>query len=528
MSVRIIRKLLIVLVIASLFSGCGELDVVLPSTGTYQVKALVNSTSLDDCSLVNASNAIRPYFASSVTNDPDITGLMVSLQNARGEVLGGKILYTLKPEANPGYELVLDPSASRKKAETAPEPVEGEAPEVEEEIPVARIGSVNTLIPAKRLDKNLPDFFMPENLQIGQYTLVFQVLGEKETLYQTEEAIYYLGNAKFNLKEIQMYLPGASLGPRLVSPGMTIMLEARLDFDPRLDPYIIWYNGKKLISEGKLSEGAASFLWEAPEQTGFHSLRAEAFPFSARQGIAGSSREIAIPVSSKALSADIVAGSVRELVHWYQFGGDVQDSTPPISAEKALLFPEENPPRWSPMGYTYGLSAGPDAAYLLPRVSFSGGKTEGGGQFLLRLKPLAEGAIFSAVFASAAPSGEALEMNLALKGETLTLNLGAPGKAAEALSAPVVSVSGDYITIAIDFSIQPNRFEAALNPAYFTEAGAEERSLLADDVAEIRAGGIGLAAPLNGECGVKLGVSGSSEKEAAGVTAIWDEFAVLR
>ena len=399
MSIRFIRKALVIGILLPLFGACGELDTLLPSTGTYQVKALVNNTSLDDCSLVNAGDEIRPYFASSIADDPDITGLMVFVRSAKGEILGGKTLYTLES----GIE-GDDGSGSETARET---------------------GGAKTVIPVKRLDKNLPLFPMPEKLAIGQYTLVFNVLGENETLYQTEQNIYYLHNAVLILKEIQMYLPGVAAGPQLVLPGATVLLEARVDFDPQLDPYIVWYNGKKRISEGKLSEGGASFLWEAPDQTGFHALRVEAFPFSSKERIAGSSREISIPVSSKAVGAGLVSGDASNLLHWYQFAGNIQDSKLPASDAKELVSLDGNPAQWRPIGYSYGLSTGPDNVYMLPPVSFfSDGANEGSGQILFRFKPAAEGCILSALFTSGASPADALEMDLSLKGETLSLSLG--------------------------------------------------------------------------------------------------------
>jgi hypothetical protein len=498
---------LVILFLLPLFGGCGELDTLLPSSGPYQVKALVNDTSLDDCSLINAGDAIHPYFASSVANDPDITGLMVFVRNARGAVVGGKTVYTLE-------------SGTEGDAQTGSEP----------EDPAAIQSGENTVIPVKRLDKNLPRFSLPEQLAMGQYTLVFKVLGGDETLYQTEQNIYYLHNASLLLKEIQMYLPDISAGSRLVPPGAAIMLEARLDVDPRLDPYIKWYNGKKLVNEGSLSGGAARFLWKAPEETGFHSLRAEAFPSRSYQGIAGSSREIVIPVSAKASGLNLVDGAAPELLHRYQFNGDVRDSLSTASPERELIPQGERPPRWSPAGHIYGLLSGPDDAYLFPPVSFQRGADENGGRLLLRFKPLTDGRILSALFA--APASRSFEMNLSLAGETLVLSCGAEGLPAEEIAAPL-SASGEYITAAIDFFFQGNRFEVALNPAYSAES--EQQVSFLDGYPEFQryATSVALAVPLGGDCVLRIGVSAQKAEDAeaepvAGVsTVIWDEFAIL-
>jgi hypothetical protein len=517
MSGRFVKKLLTVIILVPLFTGCGELDTVLPSSGTYQVKALVNETSMDDCSLVNTWDTVQPYFANSVANDPDITGLIVYLQNTRKEVLGKKVLYTLYPDMYADFE--AGTGGEIAAADTGDENQEASK--------AAVVVKKNTLIPVEQMDTDLPEFPMPQNLAIGQYTLVFQVLGGKETLYQTEKFIYYLDDAYLILKEIQMYLPGVSAGSHVVQPGATIMLEARLDADPRLDPYIVWYNGKRLIGEGRLSEGAGSFLWQVPDQTGFHSLRAEAFPSRSHAGIAGSSREIAVPISSKATGGALVSGDSATLLHWYQFGGNLQDSKVSVPAGPALIPLGDKPARWRPIGYSYGLSAGPDSAYLIPPLAFfQDGENEGGGQFLFRFKPSAEGVILSAQFASAA-STEALGMYLSLAGETLTLRLGGKDSAA-VISAPIVFNSGDYITAAIGFSIESNRFEVTLNPVFESEGQVDP---FADTSAAVQSYvmSISLTASLNGKCSLTLGASSSStETTGAGITAIWDELVILR
>ncbi|MDR1575656.1 MAG: hypothetical protein LBS37_06585 [Treponema sp.] len=513
-----VKKVIGALILMSLFCACGDLDIVLPSAGTYQVKAQAGGVSLDDRSLINADDTIRPYFARSVTNDPDITGLMVFLKDSGGNSLEGKVLYTLKSDANDGFEIFGEKAKDEQEADAST----GEP--VDEPVPLPRIAGANIQIPVKRLDRDMPVFLMPENLEIGQYTMVFQVLGEKETLYQTEQSVYYLGDAAFSLKDVQMYLPGVSAGSRLVSPGVTVMLEARLDYDSRLDPYIVWYNGKKIIGEGNLSGGAGSFLWKAPDQTGFHLLRAEAFPFESRKGIAGSSREISIPVSPKAVDENLVSGDIPELLHWYQFGGNLQDSKPPVSAAWSLISQTEKAPRWSPAGYSYGLLTGPNEVYLLPPLSFlRDNGSEDGGQFLLRFKPISNGSIFNAQFTTRASLPAGLEMDLSLNGENLTLRLTASETSTVELSAPVVFTSDEYITAAIDFLILPNRFEAVLNPIYSAEA--EQQAILLDNnpKVQIRKTVIGLDVPLSGDCNLALGTGGGS----AGAAAIWDEFAIL-
>jgi hypothetical protein len=424
----------------------------LSSNGSYQLKATVNDGSLEDCSLIRAGDKIRPYFVSSVSGDPDLTGLLVFLENSRGEAAGGKVRYTL--QADSASPAATTPSQTEAGTETKTgEPVKtGDPLEKEPNAKVttgqsaspaepAKKPEPETVVAVKRLDKELPYFIVPKNLEIGQYTLVFQVLGGAETLSRMETALYYLGDMAFALNDIQMYLPDDSSGSRLIPPGTTVMLEARLDFDRRLNPYIVWYNGKNIIGEGKLADGAGVILWKAPEQTGFHALRVEVFPVQLRKGYAGTSREIALPVSAKVTDAGYFFGDVQayaaisaqaaaiavepaasssvpaaipaalrpaepkpaesqasdaparrfavqtppDILHWYQFGGHLLDSKAP-STERALIPVSEKPPRWMPVDASYGLAAGPDDAYLLPQAAFfRNGEESGGGAVFVPL-----------------------------------------------------------------------------------------------------------------------------------------------
>ena len=91
----------IVLVLAALafLGGCGEMDELLPSAGIYKVNALVNGQSIDDYSIVSSGDEIKPRFEEPVSNDPDVTALMVYLKNSKGDIIGGKFIYTLEEEA---------------------------------------------------------------------------------------------------------------------------------------------------------------------------------------------------------------------------------------------------------------------------------------------------------------------------------------------------------------------------------------------------------------------------------------------
>jgi hypothetical protein len=253
-----------VFLIFSLFPVCGDLDSMIYSEGIYQVKVLVNENPLENCAILRADDKISPNFASLSENDPDLAGLLVYVCNADGEIIGGKVKYEFR---------------SRTSA-------------IEADI----------IIPVASFKDEMPYFPLSEDIEMGMYSLVFDVLGKKGTLSHSALDFYCLGSAEFNPNDISVYLPGES-GSGLIPAGTRIMLETNLDFDSKFDPYVIWYDGKKIISEGMVSDGAGSILWDVPEQAGFYSVRLEIFPFKLDRKIAGIFREITLPVSAKAENA---------------------------------------------------------------------------------------------------------------------------------------------------------------------------------------------------------------------------------
>jgi hypothetical protein len=238
-------RAVILLIIFSLFAGCGELDTLFPTTGSYQVRTMVNGSFIEDCSIIRSTDKIRPYFAVSVVNDPDLIGLLVYLQDSSGQIAGDKVQYTLEPYA----ENVVRPPETEAQQETEPGEV-GEIPEEGAEEETARrglwelpeegaIAEKRTRVTTTPVENNadiefviesfadeLPYFPLSKNLEPGSYTLIFEALGQKETLSRMETPIFYLGNTEFNLKDILIYLPGVS-GSQLIPPGTTIMLEAK-------------------------------------------------------------------------------------------------------------------------------------------------------------------------------------------------------------------------------------------------------------------------------------------------------------
>jgi hypothetical protein len=560
MDISVVRRTAAVLVCLFLFSTCGELETLFPSNGAYQVGTLVNGSSLEECSIIRSNDKVRPYFAVSVVNDPDLIGLLVYLQDSQGKIIGDKVRYTLLPYAD---ENALTEEALQEETELneADDPVlEDEAEKADDDeykIPEQRTvadtrpveKNTDIEIAVRSLAQELPYFPLPKDLEIGPYILVFEALGKKDSLSRMETNVFYVGSAEFNLKDISMYLPGLS-GPQLISPGTMIMLETSLDYDSRLDPYVIWYNGKNVISEGKISDGAGKLLWKTPEQAGFYSLRLEALPFHLkRSAYTGFSREIALPVSPKAISlghffenngeytarSPLSAGTAYaaatageetsasypapELLQWYQFDGSLHSSLSTFTNEQILLpANEEALPRWAAAEQSYGLAIGPDDPYLLSPVNFFRAETDqGGGILLFHIRPLSEGIIFNAFFPLQTSLTEGVWMNVIKKGNVITLRLSAADASVDLPVYPAFSAGG-FIPIAVEFYIRPYRLEAKIS---------------LDEYSQNKVGAIKLPGALSGEGRFRLGGSVIDNEAAASPSeetfpdTVWDELAIL-
>ena len=396
------------------------------------------------------------------------------------------------------------------------------------------------IIPVNNLDRDIPFFFLQNDMPIGRYTMVFHVLSENKILYKTEKSFFYLGDAKFNINDIHVHLPGIAADYQLIPKSTTIMLEARLDFDYRLKPYVVWYNGKKIISEGNYLDGAGNLLLKAPEQNSFFSIRAEIFPAMNRQGLTGYSKEISSPVSSKASRLHLLSKNTPELLQWYTFEGELYDLKDPAAEGKKIKPAKKKALRWLPYGGIYGLAAGTDDVYILSNTYFP--KTgANSGYFLFRFKPLNNGKILTVQFG---PSYD-VTMNLEIAGEDLLLSLESPVSAASGKFK--LPKTEDFITAGVNISILKEHLAAQLIiNREFTE---EDSSLEEDaekkekDETELVNNPVILKAQLNREFKIMFG---DFEKEAAQVipgevpvaevsdvkrksalTAIWDEFAFL-
>jgi hypothetical protein len=610
MSSKTTAKAAVLILFFSLLSvlfACGELNTSLfQSGGTYQVKALVNDTSLESCSIIRQNDKLIPYFTVSVINDPDLVGLLVYLQNSQGNIVGDRVLYTINPvddavQPETQQENIKDKSSIESqdsgeegKSETAGQ-TEAEVNQVIKKQPStdtkSAVKKYDTVILIKSFEQELPPFPLPENMEIGLYSIVFEVIGTTNTLSLTESDIFYLGSVEFRLNDISMYMPGPS-DTRLIPPGTTVMLEAGLDFDSRLNPYVIWYNGRNVISEGNINEGAGNILWKTPEQSGFYSLRLEVFPYRLKRNLTGIFREITLPVSAKAsqtgyffgnrpdypakrpltagtvytehvkLAADLKANDdtsanapilpeYPELLRLYRFDGSLDETN--LIPDRRFETAEGKAPRWAGVKQGYGLSVGQDDTYLLrPIRFFRQEQDQGGGIFLFHIRPAAKGTIFNAFFPLFVSTDDGVWMDMTMRENTVTLRLKTKAASVEIPLNPGYSEEQGLIPIVIEFYIQSYRFEAKFSLGEDLSMQSMTR--------EIR-----LPGALAGEGRIKLGVdkttpgstaesasvsfdltgaaadsiaedipietaqpeSINNEKTVAAITTIWDEFAVL-
>jgi hypothetical protein len=369
------------------------------------------------------------------------------------------------------------------------------------------------IVPVTQLDQYLPAFQIVEELDIGRHSLVFHVMGEKEILYKTYKPIYFIGDAKFTLGEIQSFLPVTITGGQLIPPGIKVMLETEISADPRLDPYIIWHNGKKTIAQGRLSEGANYLLWETPEQTGFHGLRAEVFPLlpgeRMPENMLGKIKELSLPVSSKSEGLRRFNDSSDEFASWYQLWGTLDDARAKNNPERRLIPLNAQTPRWTPQGGMYGLLVGPNDMYALPGMPFKlSGYAQGTGRMRLHLAALSEGPVFTIRFAGGeipaqedrgtVPPGTA-ELELFLAGNALGLRIASGDASREEFLALQDDGAHSFIIVSVEFTLAQDHLDAEL--------------LLGNSTGTTGLLSIPLAAPISGEGALHFGGSGYSGHE---------------
>jgi len=461
---------LILLVLGGfLFGGCDAIDNVIPTSGAYKINMQINDVLLENLSYARSADKIVPSFEDPIANDPDVTALMIFLRDpSSGEIVGWKVIYNTDKEAvknkktnddlNENKDIVSDDNANKTESTAKAKNSE-----------VFKNGS-ELIIPVSSLDDKLPPFPIPENVSMGIYTMVTQVMSGKDVLQKTEKNIFYLGKNNFSFNGINIYLPGISDSSQLISKGTVVMLEADLKFDKQLNPYIVWYDGKNKINEGRFSDGANIIFWKAPEQSGFFSLRAEVFPAEKNSLLKGYKKDISLLVSSKMTDMYLASASIPQMTHWYVMEGNLNNSKTPSSSEYALKPSSETIPKWIGFNGTYGIATGYNNIFTMPKIKVANNGTEV-WQTLFRFKPLDNGDIFSVQFGS---SNNAL-LNLCIKDNALVLTLASPLKTVSQTvdlypladdspeNAQAVMHDIPFITAGVKFSIQNNLLTAQIN-----------------------------------------------------------------
>jgi hypothetical protein len=445
MCVRNAIKILILLVLLTFLGSCAPID--FPSFGNYRINLKINGLPLDECSFVRLDDTIRLSFEESVANDPDITGLMVYLRDSTGVTVGWRVLYELDQDADEQDEDTDDTSNTDTDNETEDEdtaedtepessttddeeetveltaannsPLSGQTPGgVQASSTTAEPVSVEELVIRVRSLDSLPAFPIPNDLPMGRYTIVSQVMGGRDILQRIEKVFFYLGHTDFSYENINVYLPGIAESTQFIPRGTVIMLKADLSFDAILDPYIIWYNGRTKISEGKFSDGFGYIFWRAPEESGFFTLRAVVYPIENYQGLSGFQKEVSLLVSSKPIDIHLVSQDSTQLIHWYVLEGNLNDSKMITSAERALRH-TRNAVNWRVFGGTYGVGTGFNNNINVPRILITDNDKRN-WQMLFRFKPENDGGILSVAF------GKSAFMYLYMEGPNLFLTLKSP------------------------------------------------------------------------------------------------------
>jgi hypothetical protein len=475
--VKTLIFLILLVFIGFFIVGCEAIDNIIPSSGSYKINVQINGVSVDECSYARSVDKITPYFEEPVTGDPDVTALTVFLKDSKGDIVGWKVSYVLDQEAEEKDEKEEKLLTDEDKDEDKDEAVISNDDNTEETTLATDVKTLEVfqngnelIIPVLSLDGRLPSFPIPEDLSMGMYTMVSQVMSDKVVLQKAEKNIFYLGKNTFSYKGINTYLPGTGGTSQLIPRGMVVMLEVNLDFDKKLNPYIVWYEGKNKISEGNFSDGAELLFWKAPEQSGFFSLRAEVFPVERFNGVTGYKKEISLLVSSKVTDVHLASPNVMQLKHWYTMEGSLNDVKMPASPERALRPASGIKPKWMGLDGTYGLATGYKNILTLPKIQVVNKEAEI-WQILFRLKPLNNGNIFSVQFGS---SGSVL-MTLNIEDKALVLKLISPLKTVSQIVG--ISASTDessesvqaserdspFLTVGVKFSIQSGLLTAQIN-----------------------------------------------------------------
>ena len=524
---RSIRRLAILVfpVLAVILSACGDLNTVLTEDAAYRVSAFVGTRDVADASILRKGDAIRPAFLSSLSKDPDVVNLTVSLQSLDGKPLADDIVYgivrqtearstTSTGASNPSGPVSppeAKPSGTLSPANTNPSgPANpGSATESKSGGPVSGSSAspADTYVFVRRLDDSLPTFALPADLPVGTYMLVYKVGGRRDTLAELRQTFYYIADATFRVGELRSYPPGKS--PSSTAPifpgGINLYLSVPVDADARLKPYAVWSLGGKQVRGGLLSKGSGAFLWKTPEQYKFHTLKVEVFPFPPGDGstdISGDIRNLTIAVSS---DAPLPGLTVPKPVRAYKFLGDLVDSMDPKNKKKVLASSLQGDDMWMPVSNSYGLEIGDQGAYGLAEAPLPvQNNAILPGELIVRFAALADGPVFKVSYDTVplkALDARPIFISLSIKEMRPVLDIDY-GSVSKRLEGSALLKNDDFTTIRVFMAADPEFFSVGMI-AY----EAEESKEYASAVLPTR---IQLDSPLSGTGQLQFGVKRAS------------------
>lgn len=403
-SLRTGRNILVIL-IAFLSLSCNDYSSILPQSGVYKVAVYVDNTPLEMNGFVSSQKTFKPAFITAVASDPDVQGLAVSIKNSQNVPMATEIVY----------------------AKTAVE-------------------TQGTRVIVPNLDSTLPEFTIPKDLPIGPYKIVLKVLGYNTVLSEKEFPFYYLADAILTIKDIHSFPPGykPSISAPLFPPQVNLLLEGAVQSDVRLDPYIIWYEGNRILKEGRLAENANILLWKTPEAEGFQTIRCELYPENPgsdknARNIPSVSSNLKIAISKTAPTPGIDFAANNYSL-WYHFLGTLTSEKIDGTNTTQLTKKGSGEPLWLSGEDTYGLAVGEAHQYTIDTPILPASERQiSEGSLVMRFAPAvqeANGALFYAQFYNQNKIDEPLVIRLYMEGGILMLQAEI-GK--ESVQAPITN-----------------------------------------------------------------------------------------
>ena len=460
---RSVGKSVFFLTLAAAFVSCRQMDTMITTTSAaYTLGATVDERDLGDYAVVDAEGVIRPVFASDSTKDPDAVAFRVELYDQAGDSVAEAVEYRIRGAA-------------------------------------ARSSADATLIMVDSLSEELPAFSLPADLPVGRYSLSLRILGGDGILYEKSRSFFYVADEGFSFISLASYPPGS--GPASRAPvfptKIPLLLEATVQAGAGLDPYIAWSFGGKLISAGRVSEGAARVLWTSPGSAGFYRIDAVLYPVVPREeelaDLPGIRRSLTIATSPSAAYPGLT-GKNEDFASIYRFLGNLSDSG--SAGFEALSPGYERRPEWLPFSSGYGAAIGPLRILRAdrPAATLAGGRPAS-TRIMISAAPRAAGILYRAVFKGAGTSQDDLVLRLeaTAAGSELGVLSGGVNKIAAAKEAspfdgelrlyridlsasaddPATALVSFYLGDALIGEIKTAKLELSSGAGYFELGGAE-------------------------------------------------------